>query len=76
MRSDNITEADAFHGASVLVTGGCGFIGSHLTDALVAAGADVCVLDNLRAGSLATCLTEMESLKRDGQCSWVIMADD
>lgn len=52
MRSDNITEADAFNGASVLVTGGCGFIGSHLADALVAGGAAVCVLDNLRAGSL------------------------
>ncbi len=30
-----------------LVTGGCGFIGAHLTAALVAAGNDVRVLDNL-----------------------------
>jgi dTDP-L-rhamnose 4-epimerase len=31
----------------VLVTGGAGFIGSHIVDRLVAAGADVVVLDNL-----------------------------
>lgn len=36
---------------SVLVTGGAGFIGSHLVDALVASGARVTVLDNLRAGA-------------------------
>ena len=30
-----------------LVTGGCGFIGSHLVDTLVAAGDDVVVLDSL-----------------------------
>lgn len=35
----------------VLVTGGCGFIGSHLVEALVARQADVWVLDNLRAGT-------------------------
>jgi UDP-glucose 4-epimerase len=33
-----------------LVTGGCGFIGSHLCAALVAAGARVRVLDNLSSG--------------------------
>lgn len=31
----------------VLVTGGCGFIGSHLVDALVEEGCDVVVMDNL-----------------------------
>jgi UDP-glucose 4-epimerase len=35
-----------------LVTGGCGFIGSHLTDALVAAGHHVRVLDDLSTGHL------------------------
>ena len=33
-----------------LVTGGAGFIGSHLVDALVARGDDVVVLDNLSSG--------------------------
>jgi UDP-N-acetylglucosamine/UDP-N-acetyl-alpha-D-glucosaminouronate 4-epimerase len=33
-----------------LVTGGAGFIGSHLTDALLADGAEVVVLDNLSTG--------------------------
>ena len=32
------------------VTGGCGFIGSHLVDALIAAGHSVVVLDNLSTG--------------------------
>lgn len=36
----------------VLVTGGCSFIGSHLTDALVARGARVRVVDNLSSGRL------------------------
>lgn len=34
----------------VLVTGGAGFIGSHLTEALVARGDDVLVIDDLSSG--------------------------
>lgn len=39
-----------FQSSSVLVTGGAGFIGSHIVDALVSSGAKVTVLDNLRTG--------------------------
>jgi UDP-glucose 4-epimerase len=35
----------------VLVTGGAGFIGSHLVEALLAQGDDVLALDNLSSGS-------------------------
>ena len=35
----------------VLITGGAGFIGSHLCDSLVAAGSEVNILDNLSTGS-------------------------
>ncbi len=36
-----------------LVTGGAGFIGSHIVDAFVAAGHQVAVVDNLNTGKLA-----------------------
>jgi UDP-glucose 4-epimerase len=34
----------------ILVTGGAGFIGSHVADRLVAAGREVRVLDNFSSG--------------------------
>ncbi|MBI2602113.1 MAG: GDP-mannose 4,6-dehydratase [Deltaproteobacteria bacterium] len=39
-------------GLRALVTGGAGFIGSHLLDRLVKEGAEVAVIDNLSSGSL------------------------
>jgi len=35
-----------------LITGGAGFIGSHLSEALLAGGHDVLILDNLSTGSI------------------------
>jgi len=37
--------------AKILVTGGAGFIGSHVVDAYIEAGHDVAVVDNLETGS-------------------------
>ncbi|MGA3292210.1 MAG: SDR family NAD(P)-dependent oxidoreductase [Candidatus Microgenomates bacterium] len=41
------------HNKKVLVTGGAGFIGSHLVDVLVKKGAKVTVVDNLFSGYLS-----------------------
>lgn len=38
---------DFFTNQKALITGGCGFIGSHIAEALVTLGADVTVLDNM-----------------------------
>src|SRR5512135_278853 len=45
------TSRIGLEGKHVLVTGGCGFIGSHLVEQLVIHGAVVWVLDNLQAGT-------------------------
>ena len=53
---------------TTLITGGAGFIGSHLVDHLVACGEDVRVLDNLSAGSLSNIenwLEDIEFVKGD-----------
>lgn len=42
----------SYQGKKAIVTGGAGFIGSHLVDKLIARGADVLVLDNLSNGRL------------------------
>jgi nucleoside-diphosphate-sugar epimerase len=42
---------DHFNGSRVLITGGAGFIGSHLARALADLGASIIVLDNLIGGS-------------------------
>jgi hypothetical protein len=48
-----------------LVTGGAGFIGSHLVDALVAMGHDVRVLDDLSAGERANVNPEAKLIEAD-----------
>jgi UDP-glucose 4-epimerase len=49
----------------VAVTGGCGFIGSHVVDVLVEKGYEVKVLDNLSTGSLANLNPGAELLSAD-----------
>ena len=46
-------KSSLWKGKSVVVTGGAGFIGSHLVEQLVREQADVTVLDNFRSGSRA-----------------------
>jgi nucleoside-diphosphate-sugar epimerase len=53
-----------FQGQRVLITGGAGFIGSHLADALLALGAQVVVLDDLSAG-------RRENLQNDPSLTFV-----
>ncbi|MGH7368494.1 MAG: NAD-dependent epimerase/dehydratase family protein [Candidatus Rokuibacteriota bacterium] len=51
---------------TVLVTGGAGFIGSHLVDQLLDGGAAVRVLDNLSTGSLINLQAAAERHSRNG----------
>ncbi len=44
----------------ILVTGGAGFIGSHISDAYVAAGHEVLIVDNLSSGHLENLPTGAE----------------
>lgn len=52
---------------NILITGGAGFIGSHLTDELLSRGCQVTVLDNLRNGSLAN----LESARKHSSFKFV-----
>ncbi|MFH0737388.1 MAG: NAD-dependent epimerase/dehydratase family protein [Candidatus Micrarchaeota archaeon] len=47
------------------VTGGAGFIGSHLADALISEGHEVYVIDNLSSGSKANIPEKAVFMKRD-----------
>jgi len=47
----NSLHGDYFAGSAAVVTGGAGFIGSHLAEALTQLGARVVVLDDLSGGS-------------------------
>jgi len=52
----------------VLITGGAGFIGSHLAEAYLERGDNVCVVDNLSTGSMEN----IEHLKREPGFEYVI----
>ena len=49
----------------VLVTGGAGFIGSHVADAYLAAGDDVWIVDNLSSGRVANVPSGAEFVEMD-----------
>jgi UDP-glucose 4-epimerase len=57
--------------AHYMVTGGCGFIGSHLCEALLARGDRVRILDDLSTGKLANKPADAEFIRgdiADGAC--------
>jgi len=59
----NIMNVDFWKSRRVLVTGGCGFLGSYLTEELVALGAHVTVADNLETGTLANIADVMSAIR-------------
>ena len=62
-------------GLSVCVTGGAGFIGSHLVDALVHCGSSVRVLDDLSTGkldNLSCVLPNIEFLEGSVLSQWLV----
>ena len=77
---------DFWTNRKVVVTGGCGFLGSYLTEELVSVGAQVTVADNLEAGTLANIaavadrvrfeqadLTRLDNCRRVSEGAEVIM---
>jgi UDP-glucose 4-epimerase len=50
-----------------LITGGAGFIGSHLADELIGRGEDVWIIDDLSTGAIEN----IDHLKSHDRCRWV-----
>ncbi len=61
MNTQNIMKE--YQGKRVLVTGGAGFIGSHLVETLLQAGAEVHVADNLSRGTLQNLTPFLNKIK-------------
>lgn len=69
----------------ILITGGAGFIGSHLSDALIHQGHEIAVIDNLSTGSLENIselaqnkqfhFTEADVAEKEITRTWVSWAD-
>jgi UDP-glucose 4-epimerase len=53
---------------NVLITGGAGFIGSHLAESLLSRGDDVYIIDNLSTGSL----NNIKQIRKNERCHVVI----
>ncbi|MHB8585910.1 MAG: NAD-dependent epimerase/dehydratase family protein [Thermoplasmatota archaeon] len=68
--------AAAYKGKRCLVTGGAGFIGSHLVDGLLAHGAEVTVLDNFSTGTRAFLAPALKNPKARLVEGDVLAADD
>ena len=51
--------------SKIIVTGGAGFIGSHITDRLIKDGHNVIVLDNLSAGKRENVPSEAKFIEGD-----------
>lgn len=60
-------DTSALNGRTVLVTGAAGFIGSHLTDRLLALGARVVAVDNISTGNEEN----LAGAKKNAGCTFV-----
>src|SRR5690349_241703 len=63
----------------ILITGGAGFIGSHLADKLLDEGHEVYAIDNLSTGSLKNIIHNLENTKfhfvQEDICNYDILYD-